>query len=445
MRTSIPDNGDADREEKVEEKEVASPKSLAGNGKTKTVLPTSRNRGHRDLAAVAFGGGADDGTGESHFHFGCPTCSQDIVIGASERGTEKECPHCGAKFIVPDIQTRLESAGNAGVDAKQGSPGVDGSESSEEKDSSVHRLSPDRTPPLIPKDEEAAAQADELWSGGGKNNAVPAAGSSLPAFSSSDWKKVGIISAVALIAIVAAVNLLVFNSGPDELEENAPAEPVAAPEKTADDLLAEELNAFFSSFKDARSIEDRLELVRNRALAEERMNRFYSSYGLEAPLPILQLRTLKREKIFGREFVSFEAEQNRTKVHVFFEHEGGDRFKLDWESAVGYTDTNWKSFVVNQPVEAHTFRVLVSRDDYYNYKFADPSTYLCVQLVDVNGVARCYGYTKRTGAIARLLDEVLPPDSRESLPCIVTVRTADPGADRQQVYLEKLEVGWLEE
>ena len=47
----------------------------------------------------------------------------------------------------------------------------------------------------------------------------------------------------------------------------------------------------------------------------------------------------------------------------------GDSLKVDWESWVGHSEISWNHFVDQQRTVAHTFRAIISPDDYYNYRF----------------------------------------------------------------------------
>ena len=84
-----------------------------------------------------------------------------------------------------------------------------------------------------------------------------------------------------------------------------------------------------------------------------------------------------------------------------------DGFKIDWESWVGYSKISWDLFTSRRMIDTNEFRALITRDDYYNFKYSDFVQWRCYQLRDPDEKHRLYGYVERNGDIDKMLQRAM--------------------------------------
>jgi hypothetical protein len=72
-----------------------------------------------------------------------------------------------------------------------------------------------------------------------------------------------------------------------------------------------------------------------------------------------------------------------------------ENFKVDWESAVGYSEMSWENFQEHRPTQPTLFRVVAMPSDYHNYEFRDPSVWASLKLFDRTGNSELYGFVRR--------------------------------------------------
>jgi hypothetical protein len=116
---------------------------------------------------------------------------------------------------------------------------------------------------------------------------------------------------------------------------------------------------------------------------------------------------------------------------------GSSRYKVDWETSVGYQEMPLEEFreeMVKRPVP---FRVRLKESDYYLHGFSDPREWRCVELYyPGRDEFHLYGYIRLgTGKADRLLALV---DGGISSAAVLTLRYPDDAVSRDQVVVEDL-------
>ena len=116
---------------------------------------------------------------------------------------------------------------------------------------------------------------------------------------------------------------------------------------------------------------------------------------------------------------------------------GNSRYKVDWETSVGYQEMPLEEFreeMVKRPVP---FRVRLRESDYYLHGFSDPREWRCVELYyPGRDEFHLYGYIRLgTGKSDRLLALV---DGVVSSAAVLTLRYPDDAVSRDQVVVEDL-------
>lgn len=114
-----------------------------------------------------------------------------------------------------------------------------------------------------------------------------------------------------------------------------------------------------------------------------------------------------------------------------------DRFLVDWESFVGYSEMSLDKFMEEQPNSPTLFRLRVKPDDYYNFNFT-AEDYQCLHLSDRNQTTVIYGYLlKGAGPISSL-----QPGQEEFF--TLHLRYPETSKTANQVIIDKvITSGWI--
>ena len=120
-------------------------------------------------------------------------------------------------------------------------------------------------------------------------------------------------------------------------------------------------------------VSGKLEYVINKPGIELRMKEYYETQGLKEPEAGEQMADFEIE-MAGERYLDV-VYKNPTRpsgsLHASFVRDEKGMVRLDWESFVGFSAMNLRSFREKRPTDAVTMRVLASIDDYHNYEFSD--------------------------------------------------------------------------
>jgi hypothetical protein len=258
----------------------------------------------------------------------------------------------------------------------------------------------------------------------------------------SPWALVACgLALVSIFALGAKVFLPQKSAGvPPQPVAEAPVLPEPDVAVRSESSIVAELQPLAEKFLTATSVDACLALVRNPALAEARMRGYYPDGKIEA----LGLRefngdgeiTLLDESVAVKVRTRDQTERSLAFVKV------GERYLIDWESWVGWSELTWEKFLATKPTTASRFRVNVFPTEYYNFTFKDDLKWQSYRLDAPDGIHSVYGYVERGSDLAKALSR--SQDGRTSA-MILALKFPSGTDTRDQVEIvEAVSSGWVE-
>lgn len=404
----------------------------------------------------------------------CPDCGWPCHPASRDGvGSMCSCPECEASFFVPGTESKIgegqadasplirkrrdkkivlptEHTGNlrahrpqkakAGAKATlkaepqdEGEPVPDDGEA-KIRNPSEHRLNPEKRTKLIPLSDLVAESVDaDEWRVEGleKAGAEPDA--------AKEWSGKQFILLGFGLLLVVAIGIIAFGVQTDVAP---PVEPsTKSSEIEALGIITGDLVAITGQFLEFESIDDRLRLVRNPEIVQAKMEDYYSRDGGENDLKIdgepLATNLFSRN---GIEFAGVVLDfSDLTRRGTIFQKQG-DRWLLDWESFVGYSEMEWSDFLKDDAGKSVEFRLLASLDDYYNFSYNDDGKYACYKLVDIDSSATCWGYCERESETGKRLARSVRIANKKGLPAaevVLKVSLAGVPVERKQARIDE--------
>lgn len=406
----------------------------------------------------------------------CPDCGWPChPVSRDGVGSMCHCPECEASFFVPGTESKIgeepddasplirkrrdkkivlptEHTGNlrahrpqkakAGANAKvrqeaerkEEAEPVPEDDEANIRNPSEHRLNPEKRTKLIPLSDLVAESVDaDEWRVEGleKAGAEPDA--------AKEWSGKQFILLGFGLLLVVAIGIIAFGV---QTDVETPVEPSAKSSDTeALAKITENLVAVTGQFLSSKSVDDRLRLVRNPELVQAKMEKYYSREGINNDLKIdgepLATNLFSRN---GAEFAGVVLDfSDLTRRGTIFQKQG-DRWLLDWESFVGYSEMEWSDFLAEDVGKSVEFRLLASFDDYYNFSYSDDGKYICYKLVDVDSSATCWGYCERESATGKSLARSVRSANKKGIPAAEVVLRVSIGGvpvERKQARIDE--------
>lgn len=168
----------------------------------------------------------------------------------------------------------------------------------------------------------------------------------------------------------------------------------AAPlmEKSGSEVYEDRVEAMriLAGVLDAKSIPEALRFVRMKENISDLMVQY--SHWIGGGEQIERLFSFSEATEAGRDFLwcNVRLKNSPTRTAVFERTEAG--LRLDWESFVHHNEMPWKEFLDQEVEESRMFRIVMMRDDYYAYAYADNEEFKCFKIQDALGEASCWGY-----------------------------------------------------
>lgn len=189
----------------------------------------------------------------------------------------------------------------------------------------------------------------------------------------------------------------------------------------------------------ARSVEELLSFVRQHPGLEEKIRRFYPEGKIE-PAGFDSLTGLNLTPWKG--IWAANVWNRRNEKQMIWLEEAGDRFTVDWESWVAWSEMPWEKFLRERPHRATEFRVIVNRTSYYNYDFRDEKKWVSYRLDSPGAEDWIYGYAAAGSPAAELLQSGLGQE--DGMPFILNLKFPENGKkDNQVIISEVIEKGWV--
>jgi len=223
-------------------------------------------------------------------------------------------------------------------------------------------------------------------------------------------------------------------------------EPVTAlpdvPEFAAMDVEEESALIFAQvrKFMAAESAEEMLEMVRGGAEMKEKIRLYYEKH-LYQPVALSALGE-DGSISTSRGLVSINVTLDDFTVRQIALEKVDGRYLVDWESWVGYSKTEWESFLKMNPRRGKEFRVVVSPVDYYNFDFADDAYWKSFRITAANEDGVVYGYLPRSSPLIGKLSPLDP--SGQSAAFVLKLRYPLETKTANQVLIENVICsGWV--
>jgi hypothetical protein len=257
-----------------------------------------------------------------------------------------------------------------------------------------------------------------------------------------------IAGVLVFAAIVSGLVLLmrddvpaVANREKSPTEEATPKVTSPRPLVSKNEVLTPELaEPLAKQFLEATTVDNLLPLVRNPKVVESRMKDFYEG-GRVQPAGLLKFNVSEAVTTKGDHMTFSVLTRDQGEKQICFVTTP-DGIKVDWESWVGWSDISWQKFLSTKPSTSHTFRVIVSPVDYYNFGFSDESKWQSYRLESPDMEHGLYGYVARD---SELINAMRLNADQTTAPFILTLRFPPDSNSNTQVEIEKLICeGWVE-
>ncbi len=205
----------------------------------------------------------------------------------------------------------------------------------------------------------------------------------------------------------------------------------------------EKLKEYLDQLYGAKTIDTLLDHCRQSDGLREKMLKFYKG----EKVPEQKIRRLTSSFDYGRipGFFSYKAETTDYEiVQGLIEYKSG-RFKLDWESNVGYSEMTWAELKKNKPTKPVILRVVVKQAEYYNLEFKDEKQWQSVTLSNPNELdGVLYAYVKKKSATEQQVSNF--GMSNDGYAVTVKVHyTKNPQSDNQVIISEVVNDSWIQE
>ena len=200
-----------------------------------------------------------------------------------------------------------------------------------------------------------------------------------------------------------------------------------------------------ASFLGARTVDERLPFIRDRKLMEKAFREYYAKHG-DGPTLFekVDILAVNPEGKFTYSFSVVMPKGDKLRILVGKSLSGD--YVVDWASFVLHGDMDWAEFKARKPTAPTLFRLLAIQEDFYNHKFVDAKSLLCMKLDDPREpeAAPIYGYVLRSSSLGRSMEFELRKSLGEAVPLILTLKyPMDSDTDNQVWVHELVSEGWV--
>ncbi len=188
-----------------------------------------------------------------------------------------------------------------------------------------------------------------------------------------------------------------------------------------------------ASYLASRTVDERIANVRDAERVEPLMRRWYAERPVE-PGQFVEMGTFQPLTIEKRPFWLVRAKTAAGTRPMLLEQTADDDVLVDWETDVGFQPMDWDQFVAERPAGDFDFRVLVKRDNFFAYEFADEEAYHCLRLTARGAGEYLFGYVARESDLERRIMPLLNRSGREA-PMILRLRFVEGSEGRRAVMV----------
>jgi len=199
----------------------------------------------------------------------------------------------------------------------------------------------------------------------------------------------------------------------------------------------------------AASVDELLPLVENRDSLEPKIRSFYTDGEGRSQLPLPEFSIAPTDRQVWIEHlktvvISYETPGQVPRALALRQADDG-RWLVDWPSAAALGEVPLARFRADRDPAPRFFRLLATRDDYFNRAFASDREWICLRLSDTGHEHRLYGYARRGTPVAEAILAANLSRKGVSAPIMVRLRFPENAPTNDQVEItEFLGQGWLE-
>lgn len=208
-----------------------------------------------------------------------------------------------------------------------------------------------------------------------------------------------------------------------------------------DDFDPGKIREAIQKFLAATNIEEKVKFSRGGEATVEKMRNYYE----EETIPDEGFRSMDITKVVYRgNFIStFVRLNDFLDYPIVLEKISPDDYLIDWESWVGYGEKNVDQLLLTKPTDPLLVRVVVSRENYYNYSFSDDREWLSLKLNFRNQERGLWAYVKRDSDVGETF-KVYGVEV-ESRPLMLKIKYPPNARAKDQVIVtEILSDGWVD-
>lgn len=204
--------------------------------------------------------------------------------------------------------------------------------------------------------------------------------------------------------------------------------------------FAERGQQIASKFVEAKSVDELLPLIRGG----ESMRVIVTAYHKEHPLQQETLRKFAENGSYSQVENMFYTNiglSDFSSRAIAFERTADGQYLIDWESWVGWCESEWDAYREQRPTKPQIFRVKLKTLDYYNFAFQDERKWRSFRLASADDESSLYGYVERDSKVEGDLLQTMKGTAGANV--IVRLMYPDKAQSADQVIItEVLQDGW---
>ncbi len=383
--------------------------------------------------------------------YSCPECHTLFRVRAVFRGREVECPNCARVARIPAPEPGQEQAQAATAAVSEG-PGEEtplkefrrwekmeeGKESSSEGRRIRRRV--------VKEPEEPEEFGWELEDRRGSS----AHGTPLKPLRPVLFGALAVL--ILMVGVVTSFMLARDRQGPEQNGgwEQQKMFQLSIREETLDaveeventDMKVEmrKIDNLVKEFLGAKTVEEVLACTRRDPGLEQKIREYYQTHRLSPVIP--KTVAAGGRVLRNRGFWAVDVILPDHSVKPIAAKWEDDRYTIDWESWVGYSEVPWGEVRKIRPKEPALFRVLCSSVQYFNFGFSDDRKWRSYRLQSPDRKHTLYGYVERFSIQESMLTP-LNVESGQVRAYILRIRFTDDSGPDQVVIEEVVEPGWV--
>lgn len=198
-------------------------------------------------------------------------------------------------------------------------------------------------------------------------------------------------------------------------------------------------------FLAANTIDERVGLVRDRALNEKRMRGYYTLHG-DGPVAYDRIESREVNSQGAFTFSFNVVLKNGTRREILVGKAKSGKYVVDWASFVLYSEMDLDEFMAKLPRTGVMFRFLVTPAEHFSGAFSDSQGLHCFKLVNPAEPESpaLFGYLGKSEQLGRVLKGITEKNRGQAQPLMLKVAYPENAVANNQVKItEFIGEGWI--